>query len=449
MSLNNQLDSLESTGLIRPIDTPANLAYLFRHALIQEAAYRSLVKSTRKQLHHIIGDILEQVYVSQIDQFASLLAEHFLEAGDAAKAAVYFRRAGEWATNIGAPIEALQSFKQALALIPESDSAARGQVSLNIGLVYQRQSEYAAATEWHQRALTLAQASADQRLAAQVLSELAAVAVYQGDYAQARTSAEAALQLSRAQNDQTGMALALRWLSVVSAAQDDYEAAIPFCTESLALYTELNDRRGMGICTNSLGIFALDQGRLAEAQTYIEQAVALSREIGDRYALGNRLMNLGTIAATAGNTQQAKAYYAESLSISREAGAQEDVATTICNLGDVALKEEDVALAQTYYRDALGQALVINAQPLMLFTLAGLADITERQGHHQRAAEWLGLIQNHPTHDAQLIKQVQPTLATLRANLSAQEFEAALRRGAQLNLEKVAEEILAETASRP
>jgi tetratricopeptide (TPR) repeat protein len=447
MSLNNQLDVLESTGLIRPIDLSANLDYLFRHALIQEAAYRSLVKSTRKQLHHIVGDILEELYAPQIDQLASRLAQHYLAAGDKDKAIAYFRRAGEWAIKVGAPIEALQSFQQALALTPDTELAARSSLCLSIGAVHRRQSEYGPAQEWLHQALTLARAS-DEQLAAQILCELASISVYLGDYTQARAFAEEARQIADAQHYQATLALALRWLGIVNGAAGNYAAAIAFCIESLTLYTALNDRQGMGICTNSLGIFAVDQGRLAEARAYAERAVALSREIGDRYALGNRLMNLGTIVAMAGNNQQAKAYYAEALDISRQTGAREDAATTICNLGDIALKENDIELARMYYHDALTQARDIGAQPLMLFALAGLADIETRQGEHRRAAEWIGLIQNHPAHDAQLSLQLQPTLSALHKQLGASEFESAAQRGTRLDLEKVSKEILAEYTSQ-
>ncbi len=77
-----QLSSLEAAGVIEVVGTHPELQYAFRHALLQEAAYESLLKSERKKLHATIGKALEDAYPERKDELAGLLARHFSESGD-------------------------------------------------------------------------------------------------------------------------------------------------------------------------------------------------------------------------------------------------------------------------------------------------------------------------------------------------------------------------------
>ena len=77
MTLAAHLNTLESTGLVHLAQTLPELEYLFRHALIQDAAYRSLVKADRRALHRAVGEMLERAYPDRIDELAPLLARHF------------------------------------------------------------------------------------------------------------------------------------------------------------------------------------------------------------------------------------------------------------------------------------------------------------------------------------------------------------------------------------
>jgi predicted ATPase len=80
MTLISQLNALESSGLIRLAAAQPELEYLFRHALIQDAAYYSLLKQDRKQLHLAAGEALEYLYPDHRDELAATLAYHFEKA---------------------------------------------------------------------------------------------------------------------------------------------------------------------------------------------------------------------------------------------------------------------------------------------------------------------------------------------------------------------------------
>src|SRR5215510_4596536 len=107
MSLISQLNTLESTGLIRLVSAQPELEYLFRHALVQDAAYGSLLKRDRKQLHLAVGEALERLYPEQRDEQAATLAYHYERAEVRDKAIHYLTRAGDRAREGYANAEAL------------------------------------------------------------------------------------------------------------------------------------------------------------------------------------------------------------------------------------------------------------------------------------------------------------------------------------------------------
>ena len=69
--------------------TPPQATYRFKHALIQDAAYQSLLRSTRQQYHQHIAQVLEQQFPETVDTQPELLAHHYTEAGLIAQAVGY------------------------------------------------------------------------------------------------------------------------------------------------------------------------------------------------------------------------------------------------------------------------------------------------------------------------------------------------------------------------
>src|SRR5688572_5825013 len=91
------LSRLEHSGLIRLAQLEPEIEYLFRHVLVQDAVYESLLRQDRRKLHHAVGEALERAYPDRLDALAGMLATHFAEAGEQSRALDYYRRAGNHA----------------------------------------------------------------------------------------------------------------------------------------------------------------------------------------------------------------------------------------------------------------------------------------------------------------------------------------------------------------
>ena len=109
--LNQQLARLEAAALVQRSVEPAEVAYMFRHALIQDAAHGSLLRADQRRLHRLVGQTLESLYRERVAALAATLAHHFALAGDEAKAVEYQLQAGDQALSSFAPGEAAQFFQ--------------------------------------------------------------------------------------------------------------------------------------------------------------------------------------------------------------------------------------------------------------------------------------------------------------------------------------------------
>ena len=131
------LDTLEARGLIRLATIQPELEYLFRHWLVQEAAYGSLLKQERRQLHRLVGDALEELYPDRRDELAAVLALHYEQAGENERAVEYLVIAGGQALARNALTEAYSAYDRALTLLPaptETDPPDLLRRRLEVGL---------------------------------------------------------------------------------------------------------------------------------------------------------------------------------------------------------------------------------------------------------------------------------------------------------------------------
>jgi class 3 adenylate cyclase/DNA-binding winged helix-turn-helix (wHTH) protein/tetratricopeptide (TPR) repeat protein len=135
--LQQGLEQLVDAELLYQRGLPPQARYRFKHALIQEAAYQSLLRSTRRQYHQQIAQVLEDWFPETRETQPELLAHHYAEAGLSEQAILYWRRAGQRAIERSAHREAVVCFEQALAALkhlPKSHNMIEQAIDLRFDL---------------------------------------------------------------------------------------------------------------------------------------------------------------------------------------------------------------------------------------------------------------------------------------------------------------------------
>jgi predicted ATPase len=105
--LQHGLRQLVDAELVYRRGVPPQASYTFKHALIQDAAYQSLLRSTRQQYHQRIAQVLEARFPETVETQPELVAHHYTEAGLGVQALDYWQRAGQCALERSAHAEAI------------------------------------------------------------------------------------------------------------------------------------------------------------------------------------------------------------------------------------------------------------------------------------------------------------------------------------------------------
>jgi class 3 adenylate cyclase len=131
------LDELTRSGLVLRRGTGRNASYMFKHALVQDAAYQSMLRSARCELHGRIALVLIEQF-SEIQETApEIVARHCSEAGLVNQATQYWQQAGERAAARAAHSEAIEHYSKGLALVSEVEAERTRnslRVAFNLGL---------------------------------------------------------------------------------------------------------------------------------------------------------------------------------------------------------------------------------------------------------------------------------------------------------------------------
>ncbi|HVI91833.1 MAG TPA: AAA family ATPase [Dongiaceae bacterium] len=133
----HSLEGLVASGLASRLGRPPHATYTFRHALIQESAYRSMLRASRQAIHRRLADILATDYGDVSDGAPEILAHHYEEAGAATEAIQYLHQAARNAVAHSANIEAVRLLDRALRLLatlPESETRNLSELSLLVSL---------------------------------------------------------------------------------------------------------------------------------------------------------------------------------------------------------------------------------------------------------------------------------------------------------------------------
>jgi hypothetical protein len=136
-TLQRGLAQLVGAELLYQRGRPPRARYVFKHALIQDAAYASLLRNTRQRVHQQVAELIEARFPETVTTEPELVAHHFTEAGCHEQAMAYWREAGRRAAERSANAEAASHLTRGLEVLsslPDTPERARQELSLHLAL---------------------------------------------------------------------------------------------------------------------------------------------------------------------------------------------------------------------------------------------------------------------------------------------------------------------------
>ena len=250
--LQSALDRLVTAGLLFRQGMPPHATYLFKHALVQDAAYGTLLREPRRVLHARIVETLENQFAEIAESRPELLARHATEAGQIEKAADLWGKAGQRSLDRSALVEAATQITQALnqiAVLPTTPSLRSQQITLQVALI---------TPLIHVKGY----AAPETKAAAQ----------------QARVLIEQAETLGETPEDQLLLFSALYGFWVGNyVAFNDGDAVRKIATEFMMLAERQGATVPLLIGHRVMGISLVWTGEIAEGRRHLDQVVALYR----------------------------------------------------------------------------------------------------------------------------------------------------------------------------
>lgn len=415
--------------------------YIFKHALLRDVAYETVLLKYRAEFHGKVARWLEQHAGERIGEYLGLIAEHYTQAGEFARAADYQHRSGEQAMRTSTFRAAREGFERALALRAQSGAPPSESLPhyLKLGDAALRLSDFPTVEQALGRALALARQSGDIPAQAEALSRLAPAAASVGRTEEAGRLLEEALNLARLSGGQT-LARVLVALSTQEWQDGNLDAAERHAAEARQIGRDMADIALETGATQTLGIIAGLGKDFEGSLRHFELCLALARQSGNRYQESIIESNIGATKQYAGDWRGAVDHYLASLKTGEEMGMIDRMAINAHNLADAYASLGELDASRHYARECVRLAQQVGAVPLQLAAMVPLADVLVRQGETERALALIGLVRAHPGTPQQKQTGIAEVLAAVEWD--AARVDPALAAGTGLDFDTVVQEIL-------
>jgi tetratricopeptide (TPR) repeat protein len=408
-----------------------DLEYIFRHALVQEVAYNSLLVNRRKEIHEQIGKAIEELYPKRMEEFYEILAYHYARGEHLEKASQYLKLSGKKAARNHSLWEAYSFYKEALATLsrlPENVDNKKEKLEVlvlmltpMIPLTYPEGS-----LGMLQEGERLSKELGDNRRLALFRSRVGHYYTYRGKHLLALNYSEDAFEETRKSQD-VDLITPLAWgLCASYLGTGQYEKILDIAPGVLDLLEKTEKEFDFfalsvnpyshlcGYCGMSMGYL----GNFEQGKIFLEKGLRHATQIGDLRTLGNvewfwgmflhnkgewkpaieHFQNcikncdevkylaplawawalLGNISSSLGEPDTASRYVEKGLKIQREAGFEWFLSFYPYFLGDICLQRGDLKKARSFMDEALKLSQKNNEKWMEGFSWIGLGRILWR-----------------------------------------------------------------------
>jgi len=383
------LQDLKALELIYEKDIYPELTYMFKHALTQDVAYNSLLEKRRRELHYLIGNAMEDLYVDRLQEYFEIIAYHYAKGQDWPNALKFNLKAAEKAAQSFANREALSYFDQALEIAQKLNPAAETATLMAIyearsGLylvlnefqhsisesekllkaarqLNDRISESKALTAmgyasmWHhnfdqanvyaREAIKIAEKTGDKSVLAGGHFILGEVDALTGRLGEAKEKVERALRISRSAGELMYEALSLGNLGIFKNWQGEYTEASDLLYKGYKVAKDNNMLAPLFDILFSYGITLTGKGDYDRAVDIFEEGLAITEKVGDEIFHLRVMNSLGWLYMECGDLERSFSLNMQAAQRARKRGDPETAANAELNLSDIFIIKGDFAAA--------------------------------------------------------------------------------------------------------
>ena len=335
-TLQIELAKLVQEEILYPKGRPPRCSYIFKHALLEDALYNTLVTAKRQQFHRQIAEVLEAQFPQTTDKRPELVAHHFSEGGLAEASVAYWLKAGLRGLERSANVEAIGHLTKGLSIVralPESPERDAQELQfLNpLGTSYMAARGYAApeVEPVFRRASELCERLGDPIQQVAIMRGVAGWHLMHCDFKVCTDFAAYAMELAEEFNAPEFMMVALTFLGVVALYRGDFTGARQYSARAVSEYDDperthiwpSSTGEDCGLpCRNYLALSLWHSGYPDQALQLSRLTIALARTIGHPFSLAYALSHAGSLLESCQLGEEAQAAGEEQITIATEQG---------------------------------------------------------------------------------------------------------------------------------
>ncbi len=348
----------------------SEVEYIFRHIIIKDVIYNSILTEKQRKLHKSIGEAIESLYRNNINRFYEILAYHFGKANEWEKALYYSIKSGDEAKEEYKNDDAIRYYNRSIKLIKKhfpnkkkdlidlydklgdvyvligkneeaikyykkmsvisNSKIIKAKSNILIGEIFENKGEYKSAMELFNSAEAILKKLKSNKtiklLQARLLSDKSWIYREEGDMERAFRVGNKAVKIIDFNTSDKRMksvivrtkAEILNDIATIYSISGKYDKALALYSDVIMLYREIGDRQGEVIANNNIGIIYKNQGHYGRAIKYYEMAMKVAKTIGFKSGISGLSGNLANVYYNLGDYKLSIAHCWESLAICEE-----------------------------------------------------------------------------------------------------------------------------------
>ncbi len=337
--------------------------YLFKHALLRDATYETVLLDERRALHEKTANWLINESGERAVEYAATIAAHFEKSRQINQSAEWFGRAGEQSFNTHAADSAIVYYQKALDFAAQNEAETplenifkwqRG-----LGIALWTRAKFDDALKNHLLSLKTAEKIGDKVAQSAVWTHLSICQLERGENRTAIESAAEAVRLAREAGESEAarlqLATALFRYGRSHWSFGKFAEIMAIGEEALQIVEEYGEKglNEKGLCFHLLAVSNYALGRFKQAVFYVEQEIHIGKMLGNKRAYANALNSLGEILRFQGDFESALTYFDEAIANAREIGNKSSEIMILSNMGGALVGAGEYEKADSHLQNVI------------------------------------------------------------------------------------------------
>ena len=361
--------------------------YIFRHALLRDAAYDMQLHSRLKELHKFAAESYEEVFRDNAGMYYGDIAYHYEKAEIENRAIEYLDKAGDYAAENYHNEEAIEYFR---TLINEYQLTAKRSIDVKLkhGKALELSGRWNEAETVYRECLSEVEGPGNKQYIAECTRYLGEILYSKGIYKEAMQLLRKSLDLAEELGDKEGMNRATGSIGMIHYNQGNYKESLECYNRSLSICEEISDRIGISKLVRNIGIVYWRQANRTKAFAFFEKSLSISQELGNTRGISAATGNLGLVYADEGDSIKAMDCFEKQLIISQKIGDKEGITRATGNMGAIYYDLGDFTSAMDCFEKQLAICEELGEKIVISHALGNIGIVFEEQGNYEKAMEY-------------------------------------------------------------